>query len=241
MSPFSEMRDPRESQLLGIEGVVGWIADETTIREELAHFADLDRRARSVKDRVKVLALTRDDLSDRDDAVFGRGFAHPRLWEHYAEEHRGVCLVLDRAALIESATHDLRRKGDLTHRKVKYVDSELAREAREVIMNDVRDQPASQALDEHLKKYAPEIFFTKLKDWASEMEYRLVLATANVEPAYVGIRGALRAIILGEQASDVYLPSLIESCREERVEIYKIRWPYGRPRLEARSRSTRPT
>lgn len=59
------------------------------MREEIKAFAELVQLGRDLKDRVKVLSMTQDDLRDRDEAsaIFGRGFAHPRLWEHYAEDH----------------------------------------------------------------------------------------------------------------------------------------------------------
>jgi hypothetical protein len=234
MSPFSEMRDPRESQLLGLEGVVAWTPDDQAERDMITQFAELSRQAHDVKDRVKVLSLTHDDPSERDDlsSVFGRGFAHPRLWEQYADSHRGVCLCLDRDTLISRATHNVRHRGHLTHDAVTYVDAELAPEARSIILADVRDRAAGETLDEHLRTHVRQLFFTKLKDWSTEMEYRLVLVTDDDLPVLVGIRNVVRAIVLGEQVSDAYLPAFAKPCSEQTVALFKIRWPNGRPRLE---------
>jgi hypothetical protein len=187
-----------------------------------------------LRNRVKVLALTRDDPSERDEeaAIFGWGFAHPRLWEQYADNHRGVCLCLDRETLIEKATHTVRHQGKLEHDPVTYVDAAIATEARTIIMNNIRDQSVSQTFDEHVKTHLHELFFTKLKDWESEMAYRLALPTDDDLPVFVGIREALRAVVLGERVSDVYLPAVAKPCEEQAVPIFKIRWPYGRPRLE---------
>jgi Protein of unknown function (DUF2971) len=237
MSPFSRMRDPRESQLLGLEGVMGWPPDESTEREMIESFGELSRRAHDVKNRVKVLALTRDDPVGRDEtsAVFGRGFAHPRLWEHYADEHRGVCLCLDLRNLVDMARHSVRHHGELTDAPVRYVDAELAPQARSIILADIHKDAPQETLDEHLRTHLHELFFTKLKDWESEMEYRLVLPSDHDLPVYVGIRNALRALVLGERVSDAYLPSLAKPCDEQTVQIFKIRWPYGRPRLEPKT------
>ena len=46
-----------------------------------------------------------------------------------------------------------------------------------------------------------------VQDWETEMEYRLVLPTDHDQPVDVGIQDALKAIILGERASDAYLPA----------------------------------
>lgn len=119
MSPFSQMRDPRESQLLPIEGISGYVADDTDLRDEIRRFAELDQKAKALKDRVKVLALTRDDLSPRDEtsSPFARGYAHPRLWEHYADDHRGVCLCLDKTEFIRTAVDSLQTSGGLMHER----------------------------------------------------------------------------------------------------------------------------
>jgi len=103
---------------------------------------------------------------------------------------------------------------------------------RSIVINHFRDQPAQEILDEHVKAHLRELFFTKLKDWESEMEYRLVLPTDDVLPVFVDIRKSLRAVVLGERVSDAYLPSLAKLCGGQTVEIFKIRWPNGYPRLE---------
>lgn len=235
MSPFAEMRDPRENKLLEIMGIPAeYVSEDWDLRGELAQFARIDVLARKVKDRVKILCLVRDDPNflDFETEVFGRGFAHPRLWEQYAENHSGVCLCLDREILIQEATHSVRHHGDLEPGEMGYVDDELAPEARELLMRDALGRADAEVLAGHLKKYARELFFTKLTDWASEMEYRLVLPTDHEQPVFVPIRNALRAIVLGERVSDVYLPAVRKACEEKPVPIYKVRWTYGRPRLE---------
>jgi hypothetical protein len=238
MSPFAAMRDPRESKLLEIIGIPAqFVQDDWDWRQELAQFARLDPMAKRVKDRVKVLCLVRDDISERDfeTEVFGRGFARPRLWEQYSDQHRGVCLCLDKDILVAGSTHSVRRQGEMLHGKVDYIDGELAPEAREILLTDARERADEEILAAHLKTYARDIFFTKLTDWASEMEYRFVLQTDHEQPVLVPIRDALKAIIIGEDVSDGYLPTISKACEEKPVPIYKVRWTYGRPRLERKA------
>src|SRR5690242_13384143 len=100
LGPFSQMRDPRESKPWGYEAPTDPFVD---LRDEVGRFSEMIRAAQELKGRVKVLSLTEDNLSEPDEsAVFGRGFAHPRLWEHYADNHSGVCLCFDRQALIRT-------------------------------------------------------------------------------------------------------------------------------------------
>lgn len=101
-------------------------------------------------------------------------------------------------------------------------------------MSGIGGQSIDEVLDQHVKTHLREIFFTKLRDWASEMEYRLVLVTGDERPVYVGIESAMRAVLLGERVSDYYLPALAALCSDKKIPIFKVRWPYGRPSLETK-------
>jgi hypothetical protein len=228
MNPFSRMRDPRESRRWGYEAARAATLD---IRDELRRFAELTRLAHEVPDRVKVFCLTRDDLSDRDEesAIFGRGFAHPRLWEHYADTHCGVCLCFDRRQLTTQLTRRLARFGPLEHGPVQYVDRAIAPDALRFLIEESNHMPLTDALHKHFDTHVRELFFTKLRDWETEAEYRFVVRTDNTEPVDVNIAGSLRAVIIGEAVRPQYLPSLSALCDSKRVSIHRIQWPHGRP------------
>lgn len=230
MSPFTAMRDPRESGNWGFEATVS----DLDAREEIRAFVELQQLARDLKDRVKVLSMTRDDPSGRDDAsaIFGRGFAHPRLWEHYADDHRGVCLCFDSETLTGMVEHEAARHGELRHGAVRYVDAEIAVEARRFLIEKVREKAPREVLREHVHEHLDELFFTKLKDWETESEYRFVLQTDHLEPVLAYVRNSLRAVIVGNEVSHSYLPSLVDLCDPVSVELWQIRWQEARPRLQ---------
>jgi hypothetical protein len=125
MNPFAEMRDPRESKELNP------VASGPASLEATRRFAKLHADSRQVKRRVKVLCLTRDDPRnpDGEDAIFGRGFAHPRLWEQYADNHRGICLCFDREKLVRLLSVEVRgRREPLFHGPVVYRDGRVSLE-----------------------------------------------------------------------------------------------------------------
>jgi hypothetical protein len=61
--------------------------------------------------------------------VFSRGFSHPRLWEQYADNHAGVCLVLAKDALLEAAKEATNAHGVLEHGPIDYRDGQITIEA----------------------------------------------------------------------------------------------------------------
>lgn len=79
------------------------------------------------KGTCKALCLTRDNpiiTRDQPDAVFGRGYAHSRMWAQYAEKHTGVCLIVDRQKLSNRIAKELGHKGTIYHGSVDYRDEE---------------------------------------------------------------------------------------------------------------------
>jgi hypothetical protein len=75
---------------------------------------EVNRVAADALQRIaKLLCLARDDPERSRPGsgveLFGRGFAHPAMWTHYAGGHSGVCLIFDRSGLqqqIETELHE---------------------------------------------------------------------------------------------------------------------------------------
>jgi DUF2971 family protein len=106
LGPFSSMRDPRESHDWSVTGggyEPAAYTDQDKL-EDVHRWVEFNRGINELKSHVKVLSLTHDDPGERDATEFGRGFAHPRLWEQYADDHRGVCLCFDSEKLIDRLT-----------------------------------------------------------------------------------------------------------------------------------------
>lgn len=66
------------------------------------------QKLKEARDRVRLLSLTRDVEDYEGHAkIFGCCWARPRLWEQYGDEHRGVCLVFNRALFEEALQNSL--------------------------------------------------------------------------------------------------------------------------------------
>jgi hypothetical protein len=209
LSPFSLMRAPRES--------ADWSISASGYGEELddVHgWVEFNRKVNKLKSYFKVLSLNRDDVDAPDATIaLAQGYAHPRLWEHYAENHRGVCLAFDAKTLIGRLEERLRPYGEplspagQIHRR-GYRARGFERAPREL-----RESGASAAAAEHLRQNINEFFFTKHSDWGTEREYRFVVQTETPDPVFVKVRRALRVVILGaDDGSNFYEPAFARLC-----------------------------
>lgn len=223
MSPFSQMRDPRESHL--------WAASGShygpPVPKENALFFGFTDRLMEEKATFKVMSLTRDVERPPPNEIFGRGFARPRLWEQYGGNHAGVCLCFDRTVLVSHLETELNGLGATRHGDVVYEDAPiyvLHFDMREVVARGI-----NPVVDELLDTQVDELFFTKLCDWETEFEYRFVVRTGDADPVFVNIADALRGVILGPLVSRYYLPAIQALCDPHGTHIAQLHWQNGRP------------
>lgn len=104
---LSQVNDPREYSDWYLNAVVDLdMPGEDVSNEEFVALSKIVNE--EVRKRLKVLCFAADKPSaaamEPPDYEFGRGYAHSRMWDQYADRHRGVCLIFDRAR-IESLSH----------------------------------------------------------------------------------------------------------------------------------------
>ena len=225
LSPFSAMRDPRESQAWLITGGGYGGVDE-------AQYQEYSKKMNALKHEHKLLSLTQDDLSRHhsdEDPVYRRGFARPRLWEQYAQSHRGVCLCFNRETLIESLCGQLGTpERPLTHGAVEYRDDRLG---QELFVDLTPDLGVDELVEANLDRYFDALFLTKLRDWETENEYRFVVRTDKQGYEFASIETSLRAVCLGGEVARTYVPSFTALCEGRGWEVLQMRWENGYPRI----------
>jgi hypothetical protein len=225
MSPFSEMRDPRESS--------DWWASATKPDHDVPNedqlFFGFSRYLMSQKPFFKVMSVTRDEPRPPPNEIFGRGFARPRLWAQYGGNHSGVCLCFDRHALVAHLVPELRKLGRLEHGDVLYEDEPIAPHVLHFDLGLAAARGVEALIEELLDRHLDELFFKKLCDWATEYEYRFVVRTSNGEPVVVDIAPALRGVVLGEAVSSSYYPAIRALCDSRGIAVTKLKWVNGQP------------
>ena len=228
MSPRRSMRDPIENTFL-VPGTAYWVDDQPHPEADWGRAVEF---CKGVWERVRVLSLTRDVIGYEGNAVrFGCCWARARLWEQYADDHRGACLIFDRDSLERAITADLGAR--VTFGEVDYsaggitmTDADMLIDPR-IFSDDTREQAA---LD-YIKTYEQELFFLKTDEWQSEHELRAVPHDAGDEYAFARFGDALRAVVIGHEFPDDQVAGANALAREHGVELKQARWEQGLPWL----------
>jgi hypothetical protein len=125
------------------------------------------------------------------------------MWEQYAENHRGVCLVFDHERLSSEIEAGLAEAGVDENYKgsVEYTPRGIAGAVLNFHLNDFK-LDFDQALAEHLRRLYRELFLLKTRDWESEHEYRFVARRADEDYLSVPFGDSLRLVIVGRRFPD---------------------------------------
>ena len=200
------MNDPRESK--------DWILHTVSYKTGTTVDRDaLDKAVADNKRKLRVGAFCLDQPSTPDDAPSLRGYARPRMWAQYAENHRGVCIVLDRESLDQAVR---RRYPDhdgswVRGGRVKY---ETSRNDPASMTIEYREGEVQSCVNEYFTGYGDSLFFAKHVDWRDENEYRWLYfdpdgsgtgSDGNKGP-FIDIKDSVIALVLGEGYEDSHLP-----------------------------------
>jgi hypothetical protein len=216
------MRDPVENK--------DWVETlYTRAAEPEEDLRELHRLARGTLWTTKLLSFTREAPHEHASAAHARGYARPRMWEQYAENHLGVCLVFEREPLTDQLMTVLPAFGDTRAGDVRYSDrplrgSENARVLHAVKLRELGDGDIERGLHSHIGRYAEELFFRKLEDWSTEAELRFVLLDQDKVDVHVPYGDTLRAVIVGERFPRWQLDGAAKVCEAHHLEFRQMQW-----------------
>ncbi|MBI4081854.1 MAG: DUF2971 domain-containing protein [Candidatus Lambdaproteobacteria bacterium] len=226
MCPFVKTSDPRENKFWNFHVTTSGAAvrDDWAVEETAWHLAE------RVQADLRVICLTQDKVKDNAETPIElRGFGLARMWDRYADRHRGVCLAFDRDALSRAVLNSVPNGTRLWSQPVKY--GLLATNHRpewDVDGNAVAEIGEAE-IRHHIAVYYNRLLFLKSSDWQGEREYRFVYLTEpSAGPIYVPLGEAMRAVFIGCelcQGDRPYHPSFKELCRD--VPVYEMRWEWG--------------
>lgn len=240
LSRYAEMRDPMEAKWHFMAGGFGDFSDPEQRQQAEGYFA-FSRSAAEVLEHSFLLSMTIDAPRDSEELnPFCRGWARPRMWEHYAEKHSGVCLVFEREVFVETLTESLVGQDCPTphHQPVIYDG-----DTRQLSMLDLAklgEGVAQEDVSEYIEANREALFFHKLLDWQSEWEYRFATTCYGVADLFADFGSALIAVIAGKAIPYWQRPAAIAACEAEGAQPLYLDWAATGPRLtELRHRKTR--
>jgi hypothetical protein len=221
LSPFSYMRDPRESH--------DWyssLSRDSEVADDPITLEALHRALNHAKTRFKLLSLTQDNLAASLDLA--HGLAHPRLWEQYADGHAGVCLRLNRERLL--AASEAVFGSAAVHKAVTYRDGPVGFGATHLRSSEILSAGSiDEYVVQHLRGHIDELFFHKLTDWSTEAEYRLLVETDHSDYVYLDATGAIETVICGSAMHEDARKAFHRVCDPIGIEVVQLRWQNGLP------------
>jgi len=230
MSSLRRLRDPVENK----DWVQGLFTSAAWSQEDVDRFrAATDR----VLDDTEIVSFTLDAPDAGGSPEYSRGWARPRMWEQYAENHLGACLMFDRKTLDDWLLAGLPERKITVADEVVYSNSsrpghEGARtlDARRLIEAG-NEKDLELGLKKHIEWHAKELFFRKLEDWSTEREYRYVVFGKTRSETQVLYGNALHAVIIGERFPKWQISGAAEVCSKTGAKLLQIQWGAFPPRV----------
>jgi len=191
MGQFSNTNDPYENQLFQFDPE-NWTYPDNDI---LKYFDLKSKLNHIVRENARMICFSIDDTT----WISVYGYRSSGMWAHYGNKHKGVCVVLDRNRFV----NENRKWIDLVGR-VKYTNELRKPEINLTNINTIDEKTVQNTV----KELRQAIFFSKLKDWRYENEYRVVNYN-NPLVKFCSIKDSLVGIILGTRVDDNYLPTIL--------------------------------
>ena len=162
------------------------------------------------------------------------GGYRPRMWAHYGENHKGVCLKLNgnkldeqiKKSLLDTKCEIFSGEVDCDDRWVNDGTSELIDFDDISKLNDIE---LKEWIREYFKKNHEKIFLTKSKEWESEHEFRWLVHNEKDSPEFIPIDDIVEEIFVGCDFHKTYYPSLYKLCKDLGIPAYEIFWNNGKP------------
>lgn len=201
-SSLERMNDPRERQPVNFAFRLDPALTPPSFEETI-------RLQESVDDVLRrgafLSCFTAEGSEHSDDGYYTRGWARPRNWAQYADDHRGACLVFDRQAFVMETKNWLaaqasRLPEDLRHGRIVYDDRQsVDSDDGWLAMSATDDTGVRRLAEEWRTRYWSEFFFRKSTDWSSESEYRVLVWPAGRNQPFIPITSSIVGLILGSE------------------------------------------
>lgn len=118
------------------------------------------------------------------------------MWAHYAEDHKGVCLVFRGKTLNRNIQKELGNKCKIFEGKVNFTGNPNLTEMPAVSVRSL-DSDAEDIARAYYFYYFHVLFFNKHLTWAYENKYRWLIHSTEKQHQFVSIQNAIKAVIVG--------------------------------------------
>lgn len=225
-SPLQMTNDPRESK----EWMFMFNGSRSIDKNEMNEISNKVKLL--IQERSKVICFTREDPTKYKKPPFKvlfRGFAHPRMWAQYAGNHTGVCLIFDKKELTTNITAQLFNVEHIFEGPVSYKNQVGYIDAFSLDYSQIKRDGLNKFISQHISKYHKMLFFGKLSDWKSELEYRWVVTSRSPSYEYFYCLNAISGIVLGADFPEEKKKQIVKYCRNLKIPLLQLSWHNGYP------------
>ena len=166
------------------------------------------------------------------DEGFLYGACKPRMWAHYGENHKGVCLKFNGLKFdtqLRNTVDGVDKNRKIFCDKVKYVDFGDTLDSSSIDYTELSEIGITKGLRKHLVKFHKQFFLSKARDWETESEFRWLVYSESKEFELLPIKGIIEEVIVGFDFPRVYYPTLFELCELLDIHVREIIWTNGYP------------
>lgn len=225
-------QDPMESDEFTHVGIFSNLKsnlDSNPEREELARvingYNKLGDEINKLRGQVKFACFCIDRESPQsmpwDKAAF-----RSRMWSQYADKHKGLCLVFDKAELI--TTISAKKDAGLPDMPIcKNVIYKNETERMDLLLHEGDLlKSASTLLSESIDSY----IFTKLKDYENESEFRIAYHSGdNQEFELIDTGNSLCGVLLGHSIEWKQIRQIASHLEQSNIPCKSVHWLKGMP------------
>jgi len=183
-----------------------------------------------LKNTANVLCFSKDRklTGDHVKDIYNRGFCKPRMWAHYGDNHKGVCLIFDKEILTKEIFNQFYQKKTIYSGHVQYVN------------RNVIDEPfvSSYCIDyehlelvgfeqyvlHHISTHLRRLFFEKAIDWITEDEYRWVLFGKESEDLYINYGDSLKGVVFGNDCCENDITAITSKLYDKGIFFEQLIW-----------------
>jgi hypothetical protein len=199
-------------------------------REELSA-----KMTNALKEFTKVACFCQDTPPLTGNAipdVFSRGWTKPRLWSHYASEHRGVCLAFNRTRLDAAIRSHFTNRAHVYAGEVSYVNRSIPYDWQgdfTIIREDLDSLGFDAYVQSHIKQSVWPLFFEKMADWRDEREFRWLVFDNTGDDVFVDISDSLEAIMYGQRTRKSDIVRIMQATSDLSLCHMGLKWTNSSP------------
>ncbi len=199
---FMNLNDPKESRF---EDIITIEPSSSNIRPQLVDY---------FRSQTKAVCFSCDILTDD---FCSRGFAKPRMWASYGDNHKGICLVFDKEKLRTAICNNKDNEDIMLDGKISYGPS------RDGLIHNCSDFEDAK---DYIINNPDYFFFYKHCDWHTENEYRFILITEGTNDQFLSFSDALVGIVVGMEVENSNIDKIIELSRSD-IPVIQAIWGMG--------------